>query len=90
MPRLSERDLARFINVDHVKRVAFVLTLQGRIIAVGRYDEVKPGEAEVAFLVEDQHQAAGSGNCCSSTSPRPAASGASTGSSRRSSRTTPG
>jgi acyl-CoA synthetase (NDP forming)/GNAT superfamily N-acetyltransferase len=61
MPRLSERDLARFLNVDHVDRVAFVLTLQGRIIAVGRYDVVRPGEAEVAFLVEDQHQGRGIG-----------------------------
>ena len=61
MPRLSDRDVARFTIVDHVKRVAFVLTLQGRIIAVGRYDEIKPGEAEVAFLVEDQHQGRGIG-----------------------------
>lgn len=61
MPRLSDRDVARFTNVDHVKRVAFVLTLQNRIIAVGRYDEVKLGEAEVAFLVEDQHQGRGIG-----------------------------
>lgn len=61
MPRLSERDLARFISVDNVDRVAFVLTLQGQIIAVGRYDMIKPGEAEVAFLVEDQHQGRGIG-----------------------------
>src|SRR3954469_12468685 len=38
MPRLSDRDIDRFIHVDHVDRVAFVLTLQGQIIAVGRYD----------------------------------------------------
>ncbi|MBA2952422.1 GNAT family N-acetyltransferase [Nocardioides sp. MAH-18] len=61
MPRLSERDIERFINVDNVDRVAFVLTLQGQIIAVGRYDVIKPGEAEVAFLVEDQHQGRGIG-----------------------------
>jgi acyl-CoA synthetase (NDP forming)/ribosomal protein S18 acetylase RimI-like enzyme len=61
MPRLSERDTERFINVDNVDRVAFVLTLQGQIIAVGRYDVIKPGEAEVAFLVEDQHQGRGIG-----------------------------
>ncbi|GAW52173.1 MULTISPECIES: bifunctional GNAT family N-acetyltransferase/acetate--CoA ligase family protein [unclassified Nocardioides] len=59
MPRLSDRDLDRFTNVDHVNRVALVLTLQGRIIAVGRYDVIEPGEAEVAFLVEDQHQGRG-------------------------------
>ncbi len=61
MPRLSDRDVERFIHVDNVDRVAFVLTLQGRIIAVGRYDVIKPGEAEVAFLVEDQHQGRGIG-----------------------------
>ena len=59
MPRLSDRDVARFTQVDHVDRVAFVLTLQGRMIAVGRYDVVRPGDAEVAFLVEDQHQGRG-------------------------------
>ena len=59
MPHLSDRDVARFTQVDHVERVAFVMTLQGQIIAVGRYDVVEPGEAEVAFLVEDQHQGRG-------------------------------
>ena len=38
-----------------------MLLLQGRMIAVGRYDVTKPGEAEVAFLVEDQHQGRGIG-----------------------------
>ena len=61
MPRLSDRDVERFTHVDHQDRVAFVMTLQGQIIAVGRYDVVKPGEAEVAFLVEDQHQGRGIG-----------------------------
>jgi acyl-CoA synthetase (NDP forming)/GNAT superfamily N-acetyltransferase len=61
MPRLSERDVDRFTNVDNVDRVALVLTLQGQIIAVGRYDVIKPGEAEVAFLVEDSHQGRGIG-----------------------------
>jgi acyl-CoA synthetase (NDP forming)/RimJ/RimL family protein N-acetyltransferase len=59
MPTLSERDIVRFTHVDHHQRVAFVLTLQGQMIAVGRYDVVQPGEAEVAFLVEDQHQGRG-------------------------------
>ncbi|GAA1770500.1 bifunctional GNAT family N-acetyltransferase/acetate--CoA ligase family protein [Nocardioides hankookensis] len=61
MPRLSERDVDRFTHVDNVDRVALVLTLQGQIIAVGRYDVIKPGEAEVAFLVEDSHQGRGIG-----------------------------
>ncbi|MBF4160956.1 GNAT family N-acetyltransferase [Nocardioides sp. CBS4Y-1] len=59
MPNLSDRDVTRFTHVDHVSRVALVLTLQGRMIAVGRYDVVRPGEAEVAFLVEDEHQGRG-------------------------------
>ncbi len=59
MPTLSERDVTRFTQVDHVDRVAFILTVSGGMIAVGRYDVVKPGEAEVAFLVEDKHQGRG-------------------------------
>ncbi|MGI8523051.1 MAG: GNAT family N-acetyltransferase, partial [Nocardioides sp.] len=59
MPQLSERDVARFTQVDHDERVALVLTLQGRMIAVGRYDVVESGEAEVAVLVEDQHHGRG-------------------------------
>jgi len=59
MPTLSDRDVARFTEVDHVGRVAFVVLLKGRMIAVGRYDVVEAGEAEVAFLVEDEHQGRG-------------------------------
>jgi acyl-CoA synthetase (NDP forming)/GNAT superfamily N-acetyltransferase len=59
MPVLSEKDVHRFTEVDYVDRVAFVLTLRGRMIAIGRYDVVKPGEAEVAFLVEDAYQGRG-------------------------------
>ena len=61
MPNLSERDVARFTEVDYVERVAFVLTLRGRMIAIGRYDVVRTGEAEVAFLVEDAYQGRGIG-----------------------------
>lgn len=61
MPRLSEKDLDRFTNVDHIDRVAFVLTLAGNIIAVGRYDVISDGKAEVAFLVQDAHQNRGIG-----------------------------
>lgn len=61
MPHLSQRDVKRFTNVDHVSRVAFVLMLQGQMIAIGRYDVVQPGEAEVAFLVADEQQGRGIG-----------------------------
>jgi acyl-CoA synthetase (NDP forming)/RimJ/RimL family protein N-acetyltransferase len=59
MPTLSERDVARFTQVDHQDRVAFVLLLRDQMIAVGRYDVIEPGEAEVAFLVQDDHQGRG-------------------------------
>ncbi|MGD9961166.1 GNAT family N-acetyltransferase [Nocardioides sp.] len=59
MPMLSDRDVQRFTHVDHVDRVAFVLTVAKKLIAVGRYDVVEAGEAEVAFLVEDEHQGRG-------------------------------
>jgi acyl-CoA synthetase (NDP forming)/RimJ/RimL family protein N-acetyltransferase len=59
MPTLSERDVTRFTQVDHHDRVALILTLSEEMIAVGRYDVVEPGEAEVAFLVEDRHQGRG-------------------------------
>jgi len=61
MPQLSEKDLHRFTHVDHVERVALVMLLGGRMIAVGRFEVTKPGEAEVAFLVEDEHQGRGIG-----------------------------
>ncbi|GAA1911107.1 bifunctional GNAT family N-acetyltransferase/acetate--CoA ligase family protein [Nocardioides lentus] len=59
MPHLSERDVRRFTQVDHHDRVALVLLIAERMVAVGRYDVVSPGEAEVAFLVEDRHQGRG-------------------------------
>ncbi len=61
MPELSERDLDRFTQVDHRDRVALILLVGGQMIAVGRYDTVRPGYAEVAFLVEDKHQGRGIG-----------------------------
>ena len=59
MPRLSEKDLTRFTTVDHRDRVALVMTVAEQMIAIGRYDVIEKGEAEVAFLVEDQHQGRG-------------------------------
>ncbi len=90
MPRLSERDLDRFTNVDHIGRVAFVLTLQGQIIAVGRYDRSSRGRPRSRSSSRTSTMGAASPSCCSSTSPRPAASAASSGSSPRCCPTTPG
>lgn len=61
MPTLSERDLYRFTHVDHHNRVAFVLTVAEKILAVARYELLETGEAEVAFLVQDAHQGRGIG-----------------------------
>jgi acyl-CoA synthetase (NDP forming)/GNAT superfamily N-acetyltransferase len=63
-PRIPERDLDRFVNVDHRDREAFVIVTGGRITAVGRYERLGPGspEAEVAFVVEDAHQGRGIGS----------------------------
>ncbi|HEU0041759.1 MAG TPA: GNAT family N-acetyltransferase, partial [Jiangellaceae bacterium] len=65
MPVLSDRDVQRFTHVDHHDRVAFVLTVANKMIAVGRFDKItdgsdgEPVEAEVAFLVQDAHQGRG-------------------------------
>ena len=62
-PRIPERDLLRFTNVDHHDRVAFVAELGGEIIAVGRYERhAGTDEAEVAFVVADAHQGRGIGS----------------------------
>jgi acyl-CoA synthetase (NDP forming)/GNAT superfamily N-acetyltransferase len=63
-PRIPERDLARFVNVDHRDREAFVIVSGPLIMAVGRYERLGPDspEAEVAFVVEDAHQGRGIGS----------------------------
>ncbi|KAA2254897.1 GNAT family N-acetyltransferase [Solihabitans fulvus] len=68
-PRIPQRDLRRFTTVDHHDRVAFVAMLGDDIVAVGRFDRLgatnPAGErdsAEVAFVVEDAHQARGLGS----------------------------
>ena len=58
-PRLTDRDVKRFTEVDYVDRVAFILTLGDDMIAVGRYDRLEDDHAEVAFLIEDAHQGRG-------------------------------
>ncbi|SBT53571.1 bifunctional acetate--CoA ligase family protein/GNAT family N-acetyltransferase [Micromonospora auratinigra] len=63
-PRIPERDLQRFVNVDHRDREAFVILAGGAIVAVGRYERLGPAspEAEVAFVVEDAYQGRGIGS----------------------------
>nr|WP_232072534.1 GNAT family N-acetyltransferase [Phytohabitans flavus] len=63
-PRIPERDLRRFVNVDHLAREAFVVEAGERILAVGRYERLGPEavDAEVAFVVEDAYQGRGIGS----------------------------
>jgi len=61
-PELTERDLQRFTNVDHDRRVAFVALSGSDIIGVGRYDRVDEDDAEVAFVIRDDHQGRGLGS----------------------------
>lgn len=61
-PELTERDLERFTHVDHVDRVALVATVGGELVGVGRYDRVDATDAEVAFVIRDDHQGRGLGS----------------------------
>ncbi|MDQ1594716.1 MAG: hypothetical protein QOH40_1272 [Arthrobacter pascens] len=61
--RLSSKELKRFTEVDYRDRVAFVITIGGEIIGIGRYDRLDdPSEAEVAFNIADKHQGRGIGS----------------------------
>jgi acyl-CoA synthetase (NDP forming)/GNAT superfamily N-acetyltransferase len=61
-PRIPDRDLKRFITVDHLDREAVVGELGDDLVAIGRYDRLDDSEAEVAFVVEDAHQGRGLGS----------------------------
>ncbi|MGN6608592.1 MAG: bifunctional acetate--CoA ligase family protein/GNAT family N-acetyltransferase, partial [Jatrophihabitans sp.] len=66
-PRIPERDLYKFTHMDHHDRVGIVAVLGDEIIAVGRYERITPPgttpvEAEVAFVVADDHQGRGIGS----------------------------
>lgn len=61
-PVLTAREVERFTEVDYVDRLALVVEVDGRLVAVGRYDRVKGSDvAEVAFVVDDQYQNQGLG-----------------------------
>jgi acyl-CoA synthetase (NDP forming)/RimJ/RimL family protein N-acetyltransferase len=61
--KLSSKELRRFTEVDYRDRVAFVITIGGEIVGIGRYDRLDdPTEAEVAFNIADSHQGRGIGS----------------------------
>ncbi len=58
----SDKDVARFTQVDYDWRVALVATLRGDIIGIARYDRLDATTAEVAFHISDAHQGKGVGS----------------------------
>ena len=60
---LTDKELDRFTNVDHLNRVSLVVLLDEEIIGVGGYDRIdQTPEAEVSFNISDQHQGRGLGS----------------------------
>jgi RimJ/RimL family protein N-acetyltransferase len=61
----TDQEVDFYVNVDFVSHVALVAVLEedGRPVIVGgaRYIVVRPGQAEVAFAVDDAHQGKGIG-----------------------------
>lgn len=60
---LNDKEVEFFTHVDYRDRMALIALLEGRMIAVARYDRepAHPGVAEVAFAVADRHQNRGIG-----------------------------
>jgi GNAT superfamily N-acetyltransferase len=62
-PTLSVGEVERFTSVDYLDRLAFVVEVDGELVAVGRFDRhVGTPEAEVAFVVADDYQYHGLGS----------------------------
>ncbi len=62
-PRLSDREVTRFVHVDGDARVAIVAECDGDIVAVARFDRfVESTDAEAAFVVQDSFQGRGLGS----------------------------
>lgn len=59
---LTAKEVELFTHVDHIGREALVVTFEGEIVAVGRFDRLTdPSRAEVAFAVSDPWQGRGVG-----------------------------
>ena len=62
LKQLSDRDVARFTEVDYHQRVALVATVHDEIIGIARYDCIDATTAEVAFNISDAYQGRGVGS----------------------------
>lgn len=62
-PELTDNELDYFTKVDYRSRMAFVAMEANRLVAVARYETLrdKPGQAEVAFFVDDDNHGRGLG-----------------------------
>jgi acetyl coenzyme A synthetase (ADP forming)-like protein len=61
-PALGEAEVERVTHVDHDARVVLVAELGDRLVGVARYDRTpNDREADVAFVVADEHQGRGIG-----------------------------
>jgi GNAT superfamily N-acetyltransferase len=61
-PHLSRGEVERFTTVDYGDRMAYAVFDGRRMVGVGRYERLPVGtEAEVAFVVTDDHQHLGIG-----------------------------
>lgn len=61
-PHLSGGEVERFTRVDYADRMAYAVWDGDRMVGVGRYERLAvPAEAEVAFVVTDDHQHLGIG-----------------------------
>lgn len=62
----TEKEIDFYVNVDFVSHAALVALMdesgQPVIVAGGRYIVVQPGQAEIAFVVDDAHQGQGIGS----------------------------
>jgi RimJ/RimL family protein N-acetyltransferase len=62
-PKISDAEIAHFLNVDHHDRVAIVAIVDRAIVGVARFDreEADPTRAELAIAVADDMQGTGVG-----------------------------